>query len=115
MSILRAGTAKKCINPPLGSEMAGFIARKGKLQGVHDNLWAKSLVINNSSNDLVLISLDLIGLQSETIDEIRTALEQDLDINKKSIIISCTHTHSGPETVVNSANKGYLDLLKRNI
>ena len=33
------------ITPPLGGAMAGFSARKGVSQGVHDDLYARALVV----------------------------------------------------------------------
>jgi len=90
------GTAQTEITPVSGVYLAGYWARKKPSQGVHDNLYAKSIYIENNKERVALVSLDLVGLPLNIVDKIRTTVKED--VNLDNVIIACTHTHSGPNT-----------------
>jgi neutral ceramidase len=93
---LWVGTEQLIINPPFGSEMSGFNARTAKSQGVHDPLWAKALVISDGREKVALVIADLVGIDSNSIEEVRTKTAELTDIAPDRVIIGATHTHSGP-------------------
>src|SRR5699024_388753 len=68
--------------------MSGYVSRTGVAKGVHDDLWAYALVIN----EFALVVLDLIGLHERDCDEIR----RRCILPSNQVIIHCTHTHGGP-------------------
>ncbi|HCX28908.1 MAG TPA: hypothetical protein DHU55_03930, partial [Blastocatellia bacterium] len=61
-SVLKAGFARVCISPPLGAPLAGFAARLGVSEGIHDDLFARALVLANEASAVALISLDVLAL-----------------------------------------------------
>ncbi len=96
---LLVGVAKKTITPKLGCELAGFDARKGVATGIHDDLFARALVIANQENAVVFVSLDLIGIPQEFTNAVRKAVHASTGMAKRDIILSATHTHCGPVTI----------------
>ncbi len=90
------GTAQSEITPVSSIYLAGYAARKKPSQGIHDNLYAKSIYIENNKEKVVLVSLDLVGLSLNIVDKIRKTVKED--VNLDNVIIACTHTHSGPNT-----------------
>ncbi|NLB73209.1 MAG: hypothetical protein GX795_04185 [Firmicutes bacterium] len=59
---LRAGVGTRIINPPLNSPMAGFSARIGGALGVHDDLMAKALVLEDEKCACAIVCLDIIHI-----------------------------------------------------
>lgn len=91
-----AGTGCRVITPRQPVHLMGYAARwdKGPSTGVHDDLYAKALFLKNERVSLLLISVDLCDLPGAP------ALQQDLATRLRvdHVLITCTHTHSGPYT-----------------
>jgi hypothetical protein len=94
----RAGSARIDITPPVGLELSGWAF--GPSVGIHDRLLAKALYLQADDGEVfLLVTADLIGLDTSTADEIRGALAQRLKISRDHIMLGCSHTHSGPGTM----------------
>lgn len=78
--------------------LAGF-NRDRVSEGVHDKLYASTIAIRVNDRYLVIVSLDLIGLFKDFIDEVRGRLARDYGLKPWEIIFCSTHTHSGPDTI----------------
>jgi hypothetical protein len=96
---LLVGVARKTITPNVGCELAGFDARKGVATGIHDNLFARALVIANREKAVALVSLDLIGIPQQFTDAVRKLVHAATGMAERDIILSATHTHCGPVTI----------------
>jgi hypothetical protein len=83
----------------VGSKLAGFAARKESCEGIHDELFARALVIESGSAVVALVSLDLLAVASDFVEKVRSAVAARLPIEPKAVLISSTHTHAGPVTV----------------
>ena len=94
---IKVGVAEMVITPPIGVPMAGY-ARNGVSTGVHDDLYARALVIEDSEGETVaLMTLGIINLHSaDRLNAIRQGISQQTGIPEHNIVVSCTHTHSGP-------------------
>jgi hypothetical protein len=91
------GFAVSKITPGVGVQLAGFIGER-KAIGVHDDLFAKALYINFSeANRYLFIVLDTLAVFSEMSEKISKNIESKTGIGRDHILISATHTHSGPE------------------
>lgn len=98
---LLAGAAEAIINPPNESFLAGYDQNR-RSTGVHDNLYVKAVVIANRVNAIALVTIDCIGLPYPVLQQIRDAVELKLPehvFNAGHIIVSSTHTHSGPDVI----------------
>jgi len=91
----RAGTAKVNITPPPGLFLSGYGA-KIISRGIHDKLYAKTVVMDDGDTKIALVSTDLIGLESVSVSKIRRLAKKLTGIKEGNIMICSTHTHSGP-------------------
>ncbi len=67
-------------------------------EGVHDDLFAKILILAQGGEHAVLCSLDLVGFPSSRIRFIREGLAA-FGLSPDKIFVSSTHTHEGPDTM----------------
>ncbi len=87
------------ITPGLGCYLSGhFKARLA--EDVTDPLKAKALVLDDGTTVLALVVLDLISYPLEEVRAIRELITQAIPVPAANIMISCTHTHTGPVTRV---------------
>jgi len=96
---LLVGVAQRIITPPVGSQLAGFDARTGVATGIHDDLYARALVIGDGDQAVAIVSLDLIGISLSTTHAVRKAVHEATGIAEQNILLSATHTHCGPVTI----------------
>ena len=102
---IKVGVGETIITPPVGTPMAGY-RRKGVSTGVHDDLFARSLVVEGEDGTgIVLMTLDLVNLNVRYMEEIKGVISHETGIPEANIIISCTHTHSGPS--IGGASEDY--------
>jgi neutral ceramidase len=92
---LKIGTASHNITPKLGIPLAGYYSERGAT-GVHDPLNAKVIVLESDGVKAALVSLDLIGTLRFTVEEARALIVQQTGIPGTNVMISATHSHTGP-------------------
>ncbi len=97
--MVSVGFSKISISPPIGAPLAGFAARQGVCEGIHDNLHARALVIENNGKAVAFVSLDVLAVSSEFVNRVRANIEKGTGIKKDAVMIASTHTHAGPVTV----------------
>lgn len=115
-----AGVSKVNITPPVGIPLSGYTARKDVSQGIHDELYAKALVLDNGERTLAIITTDLLGFYWDFVDKIRGLIRKRTNIGKDAILISATHTHSAPDTLCGLYSQGeasisWMDVLAQKI
>jgi hypothetical protein len=95
-----AGAAIRTINPEKDSlYIAGGKANRPFID-VHDNLYVKAMVVSNRTNNITMLTFDCIGLLYPQLQAIRSRIKSELPlINPEHIVMSSTHTHSGPDVV----------------
>jgi hypothetical protein len=92
---LTVGAAATDITPPRGCPMAGYYSVRGA-EGTHDPLFAKALVLEKDGVKVALVALDLISTTRGLVDETRKLVEKETGIAGKNVMISATHSHTGP-------------------
>lgn len=97
--MLKAGTSKVCISPPVGTPLAGFAARHENSSGIHDDLFTRALVLESADTAVAFVSIDLLALPATFIAQVRQAIHAGTGLQPDSIMIACTHTHAGPVTI----------------
>lgn len=102
--MLKAGFSKVCISPPKGAPLAGFAAREGVSEGIHDDLFARALVLSDEKSAFALVSVDLLALPSEFVKRVRIGIESRTGISADAVMIASTHTHAGPVTITTFFN-----------
>jgi hypothetical protein len=112
-----AGAARADITPPLGTSMGGYWYER-RAEGVHDRLYAKAVVLDDGLTRLAIVACDLVGCQKETLSKALEIIKTRSGIAHDSVMISCTHIHTGPNTVSRlglQADKTYMEWLPTRI
>ena len=89
-----AGAAEAKITPPVGLPLLGPQAPG---TGVHDDLFARALVLSDGRERVALVCLDLVGLDFRLTDDLRQAIRERTGIHAS--LVNCSHTHSAPFTI----------------
>lgn len=93
----KAGFGKAKITPDGPMWMSGYSSRTGPAEGTEIELWAKAAVLQPSTGKpLVLITLDLVGIDRDTSREITDVVAERLHTTVSRVAISTSHTHCGP-------------------
>lgn len=95
--MLRAGAAEVAITPHVGAKLAGYFQPR-KSTGILDELYAKALVLDDGANQVAFVALDLIALERPEVLAIRQLIQEETGIPGENIMVSATHTHTGPGT-----------------
>ncbi|MEM7386871.1 MAG: neutral/alkaline non-lysosomal ceramidase N-terminal domain-containing protein, partial [Verrucomicrobiota bacterium] len=124
----KAGLARVDITPQEPIWLSGYASRGRPSQGVLTPLWAKALAMEDDRGKrILLITLDLIGLDRNLSNRIRDAIAQEHGLNRDEILINTSHTHTGPmvgenlltmvdlEPTEKARIKAYADFLHRSI
>jgi hypothetical protein len=96
-----AGAAVSNITPPAGAYIAGDRNNR-KFTGVHDSLYVKALVVSDRKNSMAVLTFDCVGLLYPELKRIRTEVAKRVPLetfDPANIVITSTHTHSGPDVV----------------
>lgn len=93
---LRAALGKIDITPTQPVRMGGYESRKDPSRGVHDPLGARTLVLENSGQRLVLVSIDVLGFYNGTAEPLRQAILEECHLKPSELFLCAIHTHSAP-------------------
>ena len=93
---LLTGAAEVVITPPVGTYLDGYGARATASVGVHDDLHARALVVDDGTTQVALVSCDLIGVDRRLVAAAREIAAKATGIPGENMLIAATHTHAGP-------------------
>ena len=94
---IRAKWFEADISPEVGTLIAGY-GKHDVSVAKYDSLLASGLCLDDGENRVLLVSLDLIGLDYDSIKDLRKRLSAITGVPEEGVMISCTHTHEGPHT-----------------
>ncbi|MDI6829355.1 MAG: hypothetical protein QME62_12810 [Armatimonadota bacterium] len=94
--MLHAGTGTQIINPPLGMSLGGYFYERPCTR-IHDDLFAKSLVLDDGATKVSITVCDLQAVEAREVHEAREIAFLATGILQDNIMISATHTHTGPQ------------------
>ncbi len=98
----QVGVGRAKITPTEPMWMAGYASRTAPFQEVLMDIWAKTMVIQDREGErVVLISLDLVGIDDGLADELCQRLKVKHGLKRSQISIATSHTHSGPVVAKN--------------
>lgn len=100
--------------------IAGFSNRK-PANGVHDDTWARTMIVDDGKTRLAIVSIDAIGFMNDDVVDVRNLISAETGISYT--VISSTHTHEGPDMigmwsgtpVKDGLNKKYMKFVKNRI
>jgi hypothetical protein len=101
--------------------MAGF-QNKRPAQGVHDDIWARSVIWDDGNTCVALVVIDAIGLFHDDVIAVRKMVRQE-KLGVDHVIIAATHNHEvpdlmglwGPKLYKSGVNDEYLEFVKNQI
>lgn len=74
--------------------IAGFHNRR-PANGIHDSLWARTVVFDDGTSRIALVSLDAIGFFHDQVIDVREKIPENLGIDY--CMIASTHDHEAPD------------------
>jgi neutral ceramidase len=92
--VFRAGASTANISPSLGEGIAGGWMPLPLATHIHDELHARSLVLDDGKVQLVIMVVDNVELPREVFDATKQLITEETSIPKERIMMSSTHTHS---------------------
>ena len=75
--------------------MAGYYEQR-LVRGVDNDLYAKSIVLEQDGVKVALVSCDLVEMPRLISDEARRLIQKSTGIEPGHVMISATHDHTGP-------------------
>ena len=109
---ITAGVAQIDITPEPGGPMYGYSARGTNVsKGVHDNLYARALVLNDGSTKLVIVTVDIGAIRKENSERIKRMIQERTNI--ENILLVASHTHSGPAQCSGDIEEKIADVVVR--
>jgi len=94
----KAGVARANITPKTELWMAGYASRNKPADEAAQDLFAKALALRDQSGStLIVLTMDLISVPRPLRKSLETAIKAGHDLPPSSLMINCSHTHSGPE------------------
>ena len=100
--------------------LAGFHNRR-PANGIHDSIWARTVIIDDGTSRIALVSLDAIGFFHDQVVEARKKMPKNLNIDY--CMIATTHVHEtpdllgiwGPSIFKSGVDKAYFELVINSI
>ena len=98
---LQAGVGRADITPPTGFPLGGWVRADSVAQGVHTRLEASAVVLKSGSTKLALVAVDLFAAPGGLVEA--AAEKAGHGFTDENVIVSASHTHSGPSGFANFA------------
>jgi len=90
---LRAGAAKSCITPALGTRINGGVG-PSTARHIHDDLFVRALVLDDGTVRLAFAVVDTCLLDRPVFDEAKRLVQRQTGLAPERVMMSATHTHS---------------------
>lgn len=93
---LQAGAAANKITPTKQVYLAGYASNRPNTGGVHDDIWARAVVVQVGQERVAIVVCDLLGLLRDDVQKIRQRVKS---VPPNRVMVLCTHVHSAPDTI----------------
>ena len=103
-SDVAAGAAAVRITPTQPIPMAGYYSTRWSTN-THDELQAKAIVLDVDGTRAALVVCDLISLPRTVVVQAREIIERTTRVPGSNVMISATHSHTGPVLDTGSARQ----------
>lgn len=96
---LRAGVGRSDITNRIPLFLAGYPHVPRVSEGVHDPLFATALFASDGKASVLAVAVDILFVHHDTVAACRRRIAAETGVPAAAILISATHTHSGPLTL----------------
>lgn len=90
---LKGGWSKEPITTNAETYIAGYGIRENPASAMHDSIYVRSVVLDNSKQKVAMITMDLLIAPPLVVAQVIPALEK-LGFRREQVYFSATHTHS---------------------
>jgi hypothetical protein len=94
---LFAGAATADLTPRTSQFLCGYPHVPRMSEGVHDPLLSSALYLAAGSERVLLIANDILFIPNTSVPRVREAIVRETGMAADHILLSATHTHSGPK------------------
>lgn len=125
VTILKAGAAQIDISPKDSQFLFGYPHVRRYSTGIHDALLSSALYLSDGRSEVMFIANDVIFVSKSSAAWVRRQINEKTGIKPVCIMITATHTHSGPITlnylsneadpVVPKTDKTYVEFMEQQI
>jgi len=91
--VFRAGASASNITPPLGEAIVGGWIPIPAAH-IHDELFARCLVLDDGNTQLAIVLCDNVGIPREVFDLSKRWIHEELKLPPAQVLLAATHTHS---------------------
>ncbi|HHW49204.1 MAG TPA: hypothetical protein GXX14_11415 [Clostridiaceae bacterium] len=113
---MRTAAASVDITPPIELPIGGNVRDDNISRGVHDNLYCDIVLLEENDEKVCFLDFDLLALDYKMCNYIKSEITKKSDIDFEKIVITCTHTHSGPDVgdfFKDEINKGCVEYIEK--
>lgn len=96
--MLKVGYGKCDITPKLGAYLQGHNKLRYAVM-VHDKLYLRAVVFEKEGDLAAMLCYDLCGMHTKVSDAVREKVAAYIGCPVQNVLLSCTHTHTGPNVV----------------
>ena len=98
---LKVGAARTVITPALGTILFGYAPGR-PAESVADDLTVAAIAMESAQGSAILLSITVCSIGPQLSDQLRKAIGEQTGVGADGVILSVTHTHSGPNTAITS-------------
>jgi neutral ceramidase len=110
----KAGAARVKITPDKPLWMSGYVDRTRPADETLIDLYAKALILEDPDGKrLVLVTMDLVGIPRDLSQAVCADLKDKYGLARESVVLSVSHTHTGPLVGANLRDMFDLDEAQR--
>jgi neutral ceramidase len=102
-----AGAGRADVTPPTGFYTMGYVRSDSVARGQHTRLWARAIVVREGDRKVALVATDLGFTPGGLITEVAARLKSR-GYSEKNILVSASHTHSGPAGYANYGSDNFV-------
>lgn len=95
---VKAGFAQSIITPPLPVQLAGHRGPRIASE-IADDLMTRAVALSFKDTLVAIVSCDIIWLPRRVVRRIRELVSRNVAVRPENLMVACTHTHSGPDTL----------------
>ncbi len=95
----RIGIAQVEITPERSIELSGFALRQQPSAGVLDPLFVRALRVQSAGVEFLWLHCDLLAVDEALVARFRRWARDKFGLEPAQVLLTATHTHSGPATV----------------
>jgi neutral ceramidase len=112
---LLVGAATVDITPAIGAPMGGYGARQGVAEGIRAPLRCHAVVLDDGMTAVGLAVCDLLFVTRDLTALARRLVGETLGWGPEQVMVSATHTHSGPAGLTREQDAAYVTFAARQI